>query len=114
MPDGRHLIEVPVHDANRLRTEQRRDAVNVALTYGRQKDCIANVTGVVDGERGSDKYAKAHSGRPRAARAVGSAGGANPIAYLVPCHRVIRKSGALGGYHWGLGRKLAMLTEELN
>lgn len=53
-------------------------------------------------------------GRPGAARAVGTAGGANPIAYLVPCHRVIRKSGALGGYHWGLGRKLAMLTEELN
>jgi len=51
-----------------------------------------------------------HSG---AARAVGTAGGANPIAYLVPCHRVIRKSGALGGYRWGVGRKLAMLSEEL-
>lgn len=53
-------------------------------------------------------------GKPNAARAVGTAGGANPISYLVPCHRVIRKSGALGGYHWGLGRKLAMLSEELN
>ena len=53
-------------------------------------------------------------GKPNAARAVGSAGGANPISYLIPCHRVIRKSGALGGYRWGLGRKLAMLSEELN
>jgi AraC family transcriptional regulator of adaptative response/methylated-DNA-[protein]-cysteine methyltransferase len=53
-------------------------------------------------------------GKPNAPRAVGTANGANPISYLIPCHRVIRKSGALGGYGWGLGRKLAMLTEELN
>lgn len=53
-------------------------------------------------------------GKPNASRAVGTANGANPISYLIPCHRVIRKSGALGGYGWGLGRKLAMLTEELN
>ena len=49
---------------------------------------------------------------PRAVRAVGTANGANPVSYLVPCHRVIRKSGALGGYHWGLGRKLAILGHE--
>jgi AraC family transcriptional regulator, regulatory protein of adaptative response / methylated-DNA-[protein]-cysteine methyltransferase len=53
-------------------------------------------------------------GKPDAARAVGTANGANPISYLIPCHRVIRKSGALGGYRWGLGRKLAMLSLELN
>jgi AraC family transcriptional regulator of adaptative response/methylated-DNA-[protein]-cysteine methyltransferase len=53
-------------------------------------------------------------GNPNASRAVGSANGANPVSYLIPCHRVIRKSGALGGYGWGLGRKLAMLSEELN
>jgi AraC family transcriptional regulator of adaptative response/methylated-DNA-[protein]-cysteine methyltransferase len=53
-------------------------------------------------------------GRPRASRAVGTANGANPISYLIPCHRVIRKSGSLGGYRWGLGRKLAMLSQELN
>ena len=41
------------------------------------------------------------SGRPRAARAVGQAVGANPVALLIPCHRVIRQSGALGGYRWG-------------
>ena len=53
-------------------------------------------------------------GKPNASRAVGTANGANPISYLIPCHRVIRKSGALGGYRWGLGRKLAMLSQELN
>ena len=51
--------------------------------------------------------------KPKAARAVGTANGANPISYLIPCHRVIRKSGTLGGYRWGLGRKLAMLSQEL-
>jgi AraC family transcriptional regulator of adaptative response/methylated-DNA-[protein]-cysteine methyltransferase len=40
-------------------------------------------------------------GKPRAARAVGTAIGANPVAFLIPCHRVIQKSGKLGGYHWG-------------
>ena len=49
---------------------------------------------------------------PGAARAVGSANGANPISWLIPCHRVIRKSGALGGYAYGLGRKLAMIGWE--
>ena len=53
-------------------------------------------------------------GKPKASRAVGTANGANPISYLIPCHRVIRKSGTLGGYRWGLGRKLAMLSQELN
>lgn len=51
-------------------------------------------------------------GRPTAARAVGNAVGKNPIAYLIPCHRVIRASGALGGYRWGLARKSAILAWE--
>jgi AraC family transcriptional regulator of adaptative response/methylated-DNA-[protein]-cysteine methyltransferase len=45
-------------------------------------------------------------------RAVGSAVGANPIAYLIPCHHVLRKSGGLGGYRWGEDRKRAMLAWE--
>jgi AraC family transcriptional regulator, regulatory protein of adaptative response / methylated-DNA-[protein]-cysteine methyltransferase len=49
---------------------------------------------------------------PKAARAVGSAVGGNPVAYLIPCHRVIQTSGALGGYHWGLPRKSAMIGWE--
>lgn len=51
-------------------------------------------------------------GAPRAARAVGSACGANPIALLIPCHRVLRESGALGGYAFGLPRKRALLAWE--
>lgn len=51
-------------------------------------------------------------GRPKAVRAVGSAVGANPCAFVIPCHRVIRDSGALGGYRWGLTRKQAMLSRE--
>ena len=51
-------------------------------------------------------------GRPGAARAVGTAVGANPVAFLIPCHRVIRQTGELGGYRWGLERKLAMFSWE--
>lgn len=51
-------------------------------------------------------------GSPGAARAVGSAVGRNPLACLIPCHRVIRESGALGDYRWGATRKRAMLVWE--
>ncbi|MBD2260862.1 methylated-DNA--[protein]-cysteine S-methyltransferase [Pseudanabaena sp. FACHB-2040] len=51
-------------------------------------------------------------GRPTAARAVGTAIGSNTIAYLIPCHRVLRESGELGGYRWGCDRKAAILGWE--
>lgn len=51
-------------------------------------------------------------GRPTAARAVASAVGANPVSYLVPCHRVLRSTGALGGYAWGTERKRVMIAWE--
>ncbi len=51
-------------------------------------------------------------GRPRGVRAVANAIGANPVALLIPCHRVIRKSGALGGYRWALATKAALIAEE--
>jgi AraC family transcriptional regulator, regulatory protein of adaptative response / methylated-DNA-[protein]-cysteine methyltransferase len=51
-------------------------------------------------------------GRPKASRAVGAAIGANPLSFVVPCHRALGKSGALTGYHWGLTRKRAMLGWE--
>jgi AraC family transcriptional regulator, regulatory protein of adaptative response / methylated-DNA-[protein]-cysteine methyltransferase len=51
-------------------------------------------------------------GAPRAVRAVGTACGANPVAPIVPCHRVLRGDGALGGYRWGLARKKALLARE--
>ena len=54
----------------------------------------------------------ARVGNPRATRAVGSAVGQNPIAFIIPCHRVIRKVGAIGNYHGGVSRKRAMLAWE--
>lgn len=51
-------------------------------------------------------------GHPAAVRAVGTAVGRNPVAWLIPCHRVLRRDGGLGGYHWGLPVKRAMLARE--
>lgn len=50
--------------------------------------------------------------KPSAARAVGTAVGQNPLAYLIPCHRVIRETGVIGNYHWGQARKRAMIAWE--
>jgi AraC family transcriptional regulator of adaptative response/methylated-DNA-[protein]-cysteine methyltransferase len=52
------------------------------------------------------------AGNPAASRAAGAAIGANPISWLIPCHRAIAKDGRLTGYHWGLARKAAMLGTE--
>lgn len=52
-------------------------------------------------------------GQPKASRAVGSAVGSNPVAFLIPCHRVIQSTGHLGGYHWGPTRKKALLGHEM-
>lgn len=51
--------------------------------------------------------------KPKAVRAVGTAIGKNPIGYLIPCHRVIRKEGKLGHYRWGSGRKKAIIGWEM-
>lgn len=51
-------------------------------------------------------------GNPKAVRAVGTAVGRNPVSWLIPCHRALRKSGGLGGYHWGMPVKRAMLAWE--
>jgi AraC family transcriptional regulator, regulatory protein of adaptative response / methylated-DNA-[protein]-cysteine methyltransferase len=53
-----------------------------------------------------------HIGQPNAARAVGTAIGQNPVAVLIPCHRVLRSSGALGGYRWGTARKQSLMAWE--
>ena len=66
------------------------------------------------GSRGPTSYGELAEaiGSPGASRAVGQAVGANPVAWLIPCHRVLRRDGALGGYHWGVERKRAMLAWE--
>ncbi len=50
--------------------------------------------------------------RPKAVRAVANAVGSNPISPLIPCHRVIRSDGHIGGYYWGIPAKIALLKEE--
>lgn len=64
------------------------------------------------GRVASYEQVAAWAGRPNAVRAVGSAVGANPVPLLIPCHRVIRKSGAFGGYSGGLLRKRAIIAWE--
>jgi AraC family transcriptional regulator of adaptative response/methylated-DNA-[protein]-cysteine methyltransferase len=54
----------------------------------------------------------AQAGNPGASRAVGTAIGSNPVAYLIPCHRVIQSTGQIGGYRWGSTRKSAMIGWE--
>ena len=67
---------------------------------------------IAPGATASYGQVAAWAGRPGAHRATGAAIGANPISYLIPCHRAIGKDGRLTGYHWGLARKAAMLGLE--
>jgi AraC family transcriptional regulator of adaptative response/methylated-DNA-[protein]-cysteine methyltransferase len=64
------------------------------------------------GHVSSYKTVAAQIHQPAAVRAVGSAVGDNPVAYLIPCHRVIRSTGLIGDYHWGSVRKTAILGWE--
>lgn len=53
-------------------------------------------------------------GRPKAQRAVGTAIGKNPILFLIPCHRVVAANGKLGGFYWGIDKKVMLLNRECN
>lgn len=64
------------------------------------------------GETISYRTLAEQAGNPRAARAVASACRSNPVALLIPCHRVVGSGGALTGYRWGLDRKAALLNAE--
>ena len=70
------------------------------------------LAGIPSGEVRSYGEVAAAIGQPAAARAVAQACARNPAAVLIPCHRVIRGSGELGGYRWGLGRKRALIERE--
>lgn len=67
---------------------------------------------IPEGATKSYQAVAAELGRPTAARAVARACASNRIAVLIPCHRVVRGDGALGGYRWGLARKAALLARE--
>ncbi len=68
--------------------------------------------GISDGRLSTYARLAAGIGMEGASRAVGNAVGANRISYLIPCHRVVRTGGGLGGYRWGAERKRAMLAAE--
>ncbi|HUO90038.1 MAG TPA: methylated-DNA--[protein]-cysteine S-methyltransferase [Rhizomicrobium sp.] len=67
---------------------------------------------IPEGRTSSYRAVAALAGNPKASRAVGMAVGRNPIAWIIPCHRVLGSNGAMTGYHWGVERKRAMLAVE--
>ncbi len=64
------------------------------------------------GKTASYKEIAARIGQPKSARAVAGACAANPVAVIIPCHRVVRANGDLSGYRWGIGRKRQLLDRE--
>jgi AraC family transcriptional regulator of adaptative response/methylated-DNA-[protein]-cysteine methyltransferase len=77
-----------------------------------QQAVWAELMRIPPGETRSYAQIAAAVGRPGAVRAAGSANGANQVAVLIPCHRVVRSDGSLGGYAYGLERKAALLARE--
>lgn len=86
--------------------------IDWSLTTGFQRKVLESLSGVPYGGVTSYGELAARAGSPRAARATGNALGANPIPIIVPCHRVIRSGGALGGYVGGTDRKELLLRLE--
>jgi methylated-DNA-[protein]-cysteine S-methyltransferase len=79
-----------------------------------QRDVWRELRGICAGTTISYAELARRVGRPSASRAVGMANAANPVALIVPCHRVIRTGGALGGYAYGLSYKRWLLDHEAN
>lgn len=82
------------------------------LVRGFRRDVLDNLRGIQYGATASYSTVAMAVGRPRAVRAVGSACAANPLPVVVPCHRVVRSDGALGGYAGGLEVKRTLLSLE--
>ena len=77
-----------------------------------QREVWRHLQAIPRGETRSYRQVAEPMGRPTAARAVARACATNPVSLLIPCHRVIRGDGELGGYRWGLSRKVALLEME--
>ena len=115
------------HKATLLQSEEVRDRMNAILEYleGKklnlpvdvqgtefQKRVWAAISRIPYGETRSYNKIAEEIGMPKAYRAVANACGANPVPLIVPCHRVIRKNGGLGGYGMGIERKKYLLAME--
>jgi O-6-methylguanine DNA methyltransferase len=92
-----------------MKTSQARSAVNVTPF---QRQVYEVVSRIPAGEVRSYQWVAAQLGNPRMARAVGQALKRNPYAPQVPCHRVVRADGSLGGYAFGVARKRRRLAQE--
>ena len=79
-----------------------------------QQDVWAELQKIPLGQTKTYKQIAEAIGHPKAVRAVWSAIGANPIAIIIPCHRVVSSDGSLGGYHWGIEKKIAMIKWEIS
>ena len=77
-----------------------------------QQAVWAELRRIPPGQTRSYSQLAAAVGKPAAIRAAGTANGANPVSVLIPCHRVVRTDGSLGGYAYGLDRKRALLDKE--
>jgi methylated-DNA-[protein]-cysteine S-methyltransferase len=82
------------------------------LTTGFRRDVLAAAEHIPYGGTGTYRSVATAAGSPRAVRAAGTALATNPIPIIVPCHRVLRSDGALGGYRGGAARKEALLRHE--
>ncbi len=110
-----HFREIVVRVLTFL--EQPRQGLNLPLDIqgtAFQRRVWSALQEIPSGSTASYTDVAARIGKPKAARAVASACAANRIAVAIPCHRVVRSNGELGGYRWGLERKRAILEREAN
>jgi AraC family transcriptional regulator, regulatory protein of adaptative response / methylated-DNA-[protein]-cysteine methyltransferase len=108
------IIEPVLRQLNEL-LAGKRDRLDMPLDlHGTefQKQVWQEMSRIRSGETCSYRDLARRAGHPRAVRAVASACARNPVAILVPCHRVVRSDGGMGGYRWGLHRKRRLLRQE--
>jgi AraC family transcriptional regulator of adaptative response/methylated-DNA-[protein]-cysteine methyltransferase len=108
-------VLAPMAAALRARTEGREPAMELPLDVRAtafQRQVWEALRRIPAGATRSYSEIAASIGRPGAARAVGGACASNPVAIAIPCHRVVRGNGELGGYRWGIERKRRLLAVE--
>ncbi len=109
-PEATAPLARRVFDAGAWRPDQPLRVVLIGTDF--EVRVWRTLLGIPFGRAATYSDVAARIGSPKAARAVGAAVGRNPISFVVPCHRVLGRSGALTGYHWGLTRKQAILGWE--